>query len=139
MKGVAVQEIKNKKSEPLTKDLKDLLSKKRHFSLNRHKEISESIRNAQERQPNASELLSGVDFTPYSSGCVLFSAVLKKHRSLVLEELRARRIEHKEGLNITSLKKLLKEHEADPAGKSFKPVIGTSSDWDIEEEEERRR
>ena len=131
LKGVAVQEKKWTQSDNITQDLKSVLSKHAHFSLTRHKELSEKIRTSQERRPNASELLSGVHFTPLSAGRVLFSAVLKKHRCLVIEELQVRGIQFEAEENITALKLRLKQHECDEKGKSFKPISRTSAEWDI--------
>ena len=70
-------------------------------------------------------------FTPLSSGRVLFSAVLKKHQTLVIEELQAREVQYEAEDNITTLKKHLKAHEGDESGKSFKSIHRTRAEWDI--------
>ena len=118
-------------AENVSQDLNSILSKQAHFSLTRHKEISEKIRTARERRPNANELLSGVHFTPLSSGRVLFSAVLKKHWTLVIEELQAREVQYEAEDNITTHKKRLKAHKGDESEKSFKPIHQTTAEWDI--------
>ena len=135
LKGIASQHKKSSGYNTIPQDLSTLLGREAHFSRIRQRGLSKTVRSVGERRPNASELITGVEFTVLSSGRVLYSSILKKHRNLVLEELNRRNIPFDNAENITTLKSYLKTDKDD--AKSFKPLVRECKDWDIEDERAR--
>lgn len=124
--------------EKIDRIKEQLISDKCQFSEKRHAKKLDAFKKSQEKPKalNKSQLARGVDHTPLTLGRIQYGQLGKANIAALKMELRMRDIHFEESLNVTGLKKLLKEHELkrleSDAAESFKSSFEPMTQWIID-------